>query len=130
MPGDLELFFRSYVSAYDAASPSMIAAHFDVPASILDGGGPQSFSVLEELERKAKSLCEHFSDIGYESAHFIAGYSAPLGDTGAYVDLEWQIDTATIVHEFRTAYILHKRPKGWRIFSAVAYEGKAESGVT
>lgn len=125
MPRDLNAFFCHYISAYDAASPAMIAAYFEIPAAVLDADGPQVFATREALEEKFSSYCEHFAAIGYESARYFKGHYEELGDAGAFIDLGWQIRTATTVEEFRTAYLLHRHTDGWLIFSASAYDGVA-----
>lgn len=129
MSSDLNAFFRSYASAFNAADPSGITSHYQIPASIHDASGPQVFSTAEKLTEKFASYCEHFGAIGYESAQFFEGHSELLGDLGAYVDLGWRIRTSKSLEEFRTAYILHRHSDGWRILNALVYDGAAEPDV-
>ena len=99
MLGKLTSFFNSYQCGWDSFGAGSIASHFRIPASIMDGDGLQTYLSIEELTAKFERNFDSFKAIRYRGSEFLVGCYTHNGENAATVDL------------------------GWRILSAVAYEG-------
>jgi len=122
MTTELQSFFQTYASGWDAADAESLADHYTVPAAISSTAGPETFSSRQALLEKLKLYCAHFASIGYDRAEFSCHHYAPVGETSAFVDLHWSIRRKQQdPYRFGTAYTLQRNASGWRIFSAVPY---------
>ncbi len=123
MPEVLKALFESYRDGWNAFDSKAIAAHYRIPATILDMDGLQTYTSTNLLARKFEANCQTYRKLGYEGAYFRVGAYIANGAEAATVDLGWRIILGDEQLDFRTTYLCALVARRWRIVSAVAYDG-------
>ena len=124
MTTEIRQFFERYRDAFNELDGEAVARLYDVPSGLVTGERYTHWSEFESVRKNMIELCKLYRENGYVSATFEPGAFLAQGDGFAIADLRWRIERAEGQEPwcFHTTYNLCRKPEGWRVLLATAYE--------
>ena len=124
MTTEIREFFEQYREAFNGLDGEAVARLYAVPSGLATGKGYTHWSEFEAVRKNMIALCKRYRENGYVSASFEPTAFLAQGDGFAIADIHWHIERSQDLRpwSFHTTYNLCRKPEGWRILLATAYE--------